>query len=40
MDPDIKMSVQDIDEKIFVFRPILPFFGQKNYDPKYSYMGT
>ena len=30
MNTDVKTSDQDVDEKIFEFRPILPlFFGQK-----------
>ena len=40
MYPDAKMSDQDDGGKIFEFRPILPLFWSKSYDPKYSNMGT
>ena len=40
MNPDAKMSDQDDGGEIFGFRPILPLFDQKSYDPKYSQMGT
>ena len=35
-----KINDQDLGDKVFEFRPMLPLFGQKIYDPKYSNMGT
>ena len=39
MKPDMKLSDQKNENKIFEFRPMLPFL-LKNYDPKYGHMGT
>ena len=40
MNLDLKLSDQVDGIKIFQFRPILPFFAQKNYGPKYSHLGA